>query len=47
MKKYIQPQIEITELETHKVIMASIAIGDDITSGTVGADATEFHWDFE
>jgi len=47
MKKYIQPQIEITELEAHKVIMASLTLGDDITTGTVPADASELHNFFE
>lgn len=46
-KTYIQPQVEITELEAHNVIMASLSLGEDITSGTVSADAPELHdWSF-
>lgn len=46
-KNYIQPMIEVTEIESNGVVMTSLSFGDDITTGTTPADAPALqNWDF-
>lgn len=46
-KKYIQPMVEVCEVESNAIVMTSLSFGEDLTSGTTPADAPDFQdWNF-